>query len=396
MTVTSVEARAQVETLLATARQALGVTATFLSRMDGQTQRLEQVDSSVPLLFQEGYTQRQDRTLCQAVLDGDLPAVMPDLRKHPLAMTLPAAKFPRLRSYISVPVVLSDGSLYGTFCGAGLTADRGLSSRDKALMDVLARAAAMVLEPELREQERRDGLLSRFDPLMADGGPRILLQPIVALADGRRTGAEALSRFPVEWGTPPDVAFEQAHSVGVGDRLELLALRRAAGLLDSVDGYVSLNVSPSTLITPECRALLHGLPVERVLLELTEHDAVQDYDTVRSVLEPLRRKGLRLAIDDVGAGFSSLRHIVLTSPDVLKLDRSIIDGIAGDTVLRTLVASLVTFAHACSATLVAEGIERAEDAVVLRELGVDSGQGWYFGRPVEPAELAAVRTVVAA
>ena len=96
---------------------------------------------------------------------------------------------------------------------------------------------------------------------------------------------------------------------------------------------------------------------------------------------------MRLAIDDVGAGFSSLRHIVLTAPDVLKIDRSIVDGVAADPVLRTLVHSLVDLAHGCSAVVVAEGIETAADAATLADLGVELGQGWHLGRPGAPELL---------
>jgi GAF domain-containing protein len=100
------------------------------------------VESSVPFLFKEGVTQRQDMTLCQAIADKKLPAVMPNLKDFPFAMTLPASRMPRIRSYVSVPVVLSDGTTYGTFCAAGLTSDKALTKRDQSLMDVLAQAAA--------------------------------------------------------------------------------------------------------------------------------------------------------------------------------------------------------------------------------------------------------------
>ncbi|MCZ2813064.1 EAL domain-containing protein [Modestobacter sp. VKM Ac-2979] len=387
------DADQKVAELLRTAKESLQLSVAFLSRLDGTTQHLEVVESSVPFLFQEGNQQQQETSLCQAILDGELPAVIPDLRRHPAAMALPAARLPRIRSYVSVPVVLSDGELYGTFCAAGLTTDKGLTKRDQSLMTVLASAAAVLIEPSVRERERRGELLGRLVPVVSTGGPVVVLQPIVDLATGLRVGYEALSRFPAAWGKAPDVCFEEAHSVGLGHELELLALRRAADHLAVVEGYVAMNISPATLVQPEFAALMETLPLDRVLLELSEHDQVADYAALAAVLSPLRARGMRLAIDDVGAGFSSLRHIVITAPDVIKLDRSIVSGVDVDPVLTRLVSSLVEFGHGCGASVVAEGVETAAEASALRGLGVDLGQGWHFGRPELPSATVAPPTV---
>jgi EAL domain-containing protein (putative c-di-GMP-specific phosphodiesterase class I) len=379
----------QVADLLLIAKRSLGLSVSFLSRLDGTTQYLEVVESSVPFLFQEGNKQLQATSLCQAILDKKLPAVLPDLKAFPEAMRLPAARLPRIRSYVSVPVRLSDGTLYGTFCAAGLTSDQGLTKRDQSLMEVLAHAAAVIIEPDVRDRARHAEIAERLAPILATGGPAVVLQPIVDLATGQRVGAEALSRFPIQWGKPPDVCFAEAHSIGQGDRLEMLALQRAADYLDEVSGYVSMDVSPGTLLTTQCTDLLMEFRLDRVLLELSEHDQVVDYGALMAVLDPLRAAGMRLAIDDVGAGFSSLRHILLTAPDVIKLDRSIVDGVGSDPVLRSLVRSLVDFAEGCDARVVAEGVETGADAEVLRGVGVDYGQGWYYGRPGPAADLAA-------
>jgi EAL domain-containing protein (putative c-di-GMP-specific phosphodiesterase class I) len=380
----------QIADLLRTAKKSLRLSVAFLTRMDGTTQHLEVVESAIPVLFQEGVTQVQETSLCQAILDRKLPPVIPNLKDFPEAMKLPAARLPRIRSYVSVPVTLSDGTLYGTFCAAGLTADKELTKRDKSLMDVLASAASVIIEPQVKANALRTEVETRLAPVMAGGGPVIALQPIVDLASGTRVGAEALSRFPAEWGLAPDVVFEQAHGVGLGHELEVQALRRAAALLAGADGYVAMNVSPATLLTPGCTDLLRGLPLDRVLLELSEHDPVEDYDALNAALAPFRAGGLRLAIDDVGAGFSSLRHIVVTSPDVIKIDRSIVSGLDADPVLSTLVGSLVEFARGIDARVVAEGVETAAEAGVLRRLGVDYGQGWHFGRPAVPEPSTAV------
>jgi EAL domain-containing protein (putative c-di-GMP-specific phosphodiesterase class I) len=379
------DAESQIAELLHTARKSLRLSVAFLSRLDGTTQHLEFVDTSVPFLFQEGYRQQQDVTLCQAILDKKLPPVIPDLTVFPEAMKLPGAKMPRLRSYVSVPVTLSDGSLYGTFCAAGVTTDRDLTTRDRALMDVLASAAAVIIEPEVRAQERRTEISNRLGPVIAAGGPTVVLQPIVDLATGARIGAEALSRFPAAWGLAPDVCFAEAHSIGVGHQLELLALEGAAAHLADVEGHVSMNVSPATLLTAAFAEVLGTMPLDRVLLELSEHDQVEDYTALNATLAPFRAAGLRLAIDDVGAGFSSLRHIVVTSPDVIKIDRSIVSGLHRDPVLAKLVGSLAEFAHGCDVQVVAEGVETADEDFALRGLGVDYGQGWLYGRP-GPAE----------
>jgi EAL domain-containing protein (putative c-di-GMP-specific phosphodiesterase class I) len=311
---------------------------------------------------------------------------MPDARQVPEAVAMLPDHLPRIRGHVSVPVVLSDGAVYGTFCVFGLETDPDVSPRDLALMEVLAEAAALVIEPQVREEERQREIADRLAPVLADGGPAVVLQPIIDLTTGARSGAEALSRFPAAWGLTPDVVFADAHGIGEGDRLELLAISRAATLLEHVTGYVSMNLSPQTLLTPLAGRMLAALPLDRIVLELSEHDRVEDYDALRAALAPLRGRGMRLAIDDVGAGFSSLRHIVVTSPDIIKMDRSIVSGLDADPILAKLAQSLVDFAHSFDVGVIAEGVETAAEHAVLQDLGVDGGQGWLFGRPA-PADV---------
>lgn len=374
------EADAQIAALLNKARKSLGLSMAFLTRMEGDTQTLEVVDSSIPFI-KDGVKQDRSTSFCQAILDGKLPDVIPDVTEHDYAMSLPAARMPRIRKYISVPIVLSDGSLYGTFCVAGLRKDRELQARDRALMEVLADAARMIIEPRVADERRSAELSARFEPVVAAGGPDIVVQHVVSLPDGSVVGVEALSRFPPTWQLAPDVCFAQASEIGLGGELELLAVVRAAEAVDDVDGYVAINLSPSVLVGQRAQNLLSALPLDHIVLELSEHQAVGDYDELMTVLAPLRANGMRLAIDDVGAGFSSLRHIVRTGPDIIKLDREIVAGVVSDSVLPTVIRSLVQLADACGATTVAEGIETAADAAMLAELGVTHGQGWHFGRP---------------
>lgn len=379
----------QVAGLLRTARETLGLAFAFLARLDGTTHHLEVVDSAVPIDFHDGMTQPQATSLCQAILDGKAPPVIRDIAELPAARALPGVLASGIRSYVAAPVVLSDGRSYGTLCAAGFTAEPLLRERDDAVLKVLARAAAAIVEPELCERERLVQIRGRVERVLAAGGPRVLLQPVVALGSGVRVGAEALSRFPADWeGRTPDVCFAEAHDAGLGTSLEIAALRRAAAELPHVRGYLAMNVSPATILDPECGRLLAELPADRIVLELSEHDPVDDYPRLLAALAPLRAAGIQLAIDDVGAGYSSLRHIVMTAPDIIKLDRGIVAGVAGDRVLAALVRALVTFAAGGGARVVAEGIETAEDAAELADLGVGFGQGWHFGRPMAPQDLA--------
>ena len=378
------ETAQQVADRLHTARQSLGLGLAFLSRMDGTVQHLEVIDSVLPL--SDGMTQPQETSFCQAIMDGTLPPVIADVMQFPAAMRLPATE-QGIRSYISVPVRLSDGTVYGTFCGAGFTADPQLSDRDLALMEILAQAAAVVLEPEVHRRHRHADIENRLRPLINRGGPVVLLQPIVELATGRRVGTEALSRFPHEWHQPPDACFADAELIGERINLEIAALRRAAEYIPNVSGYIAMNISPATLFSPAGANFLAALPLQRIVLELSEHDPIDDYDALKAVLLPLRARGMRLAIDDVGAGFSSLRHIVATAPDIIKLDRSIVAGVADDSVLAVVVRAMVDLAGAVDAQVVAEGIETAADAVALSGLRVGLGQGWYFDRATTAADL---------
>jgi EAL domain-containing protein (putative c-di-GMP-specific phosphodiesterase class I) len=385
-------AERHVAELLRTARQGLGLSVAFLSRIDDTHQRIEFMDSELPVPERDdveggGRIQPLENTFCKAIMDGKLPTVIPDMRAYPEAMELPPARIAHVRSYVSVPVVLSDGSLYGTFCAAGYAPNNDLTERDLALMNVLARAASAIIEPYVRNKQRLGEIERRILPVIERGGPTVLLQPIVALHIRRRVGAEALSRFPQEWQLPPDVCFADAHAIGQGHRLEVLALQRAADHLGQVSGYVAMNVSPATLLTSPCTEFLDLLPLDRIVLELSEHEPVEDYDAVKAALAPLRARGMRLAIDDVGAGFSSLRHIVLTDPDVIKLDRSIVSGIAENPVLSVVTHALVELARAIRSGVVAEGVETEADAVVLEGLGVDLGQGWHFDRATTVSRL---------
>jgi len=117
------------------------------------------------------------------------------------------------------------------------------------------------------------------------------------------------------------------------------------------------------------------------VIEVTEHSRIDDYAAIRTAFEAARQRGLRLAIDDAGAGFASFNHILALAPDLIKLDLSLIRGVDTDPNRRSLAAALVSFSRQLGVDIIAEGIETPAELATLKELGVGYGQGFLLGRP---------------
>jgi EAL domain-containing protein (putative c-di-GMP-specific phosphodiesterase class I) len=170
--------------------------------------------------------------------------------------------------------------------------------------------------------------------------------------------------------------------VGLRAELELAAVQAALGSLAQlpIEMFVSINVSPETI----CAASFQDLVAEsgeRVVVEITEHAPIQDYDRMNEALTGLRSNNVRLAIDDAGAGYASLRHILRLEPDYIKLDRTLIHMIDSERSQQALAVGLISFAQSIEATIIAEGIERPAEVAMLEKLGVSYGQGFFFGKP---------------
>lgn len=267
---------------------------------------------------------------------------------------------------------------------AGSAGDGSAGSGSGSESGVLARFVASVLRPAASARlEVRRRVLEVLD------GRRFTMvyQPIVDLRSGATAGFEALARFDQAGLGPPDRVFADAAAVGLGVDLELAAVERALAALGSIPEHLTLsvNVGPETLASDALVPVLDAGRGRRVAVELTEHAAVQDYKLLESAIATLREHGVLLAIDDTGAGFASLAHIVKLAPDLVKLDRWIVEGVAADPVRRALVHALVGFAHELGARVVGEGIETRAELEALRDLGVELGQGYVLGRPGELA-----------
>ena len=224
---------------------------------------------------------------------------------------------------------------------------------------------------------------ARIRRVLERGEFDIAFQPIVELDSREIVGYEALSRFAAEPHRGPDEWFAEAHEVGLGPELELAAIRLACERSrDLPEGmFMAVNVSPVTAERPDLLALLAGCEVAEVVLEVTEHAQVEDYRRFRVAIARVRELGARLAVDDAGAGFSSLRHILELDAELIKLDGSLTHSLEQDPRRRSLAAALIEFGRESGASVLAEHIESELQLIELRRLGVHYGQGFHLGRP---------------
>jgi PAS domain S-box-containing protein len=285
-----------------------------------------------------------------------------------------------IRALAYVPLVV-DGQVRGVLEAGSADPDAPdrLALRLPALVE-FAGIAAAVLGASLVERAASAEVRKRITDILARRAFRPVFQPIVDLDRGVPIGFEALTRFAD--GTPPDQQFRAADSVGLRLRLEAATLRAALqaapGLPEAA--WLSVNVSPAFVLAGEPLRTILRETERPLVLEVTEEERIADYPAFRAALATLG-SGLRLAVDDAGAGFASLRHISELRPALVKVDRALVAAIDGDPVRQALLAGLRHFADATGCILVAEGIETDGELAALRTLGVQFGQGYLLGRP---------------
>ncbi|MCE7765380.1 EAL domain-containing protein [Pseudomonas putida] len=235
--------------------------------------------------------------------------------------------------------------------------------------------------------------LSALSAILAQRSIHSLFQPIMCLSEQRVFGHEALSRGPSN--SPlhaPLNLFSIARQAGRLTELEAACRESACRrfIAQQLQGKLFLNISPESLLEPHYPSGLTlklleqvGLPPSRVVIELTEHTPTDDFQLLSNALHHYRDMGFSIALDDLGAGYSSLRLWSELRPEYVKIDRHFIDGIHRDPLKREFVGSILQIARASKAQVIAEGIELVEELAVLREMGVDLVQGYLLGRPQE-------------
>ena len=230
----------------------------------------------------------------------------------------------------------------------------------------------------------RAGLSELADVLAGRKEPLLHVQPIVDTRRGTVSGYEALSRFD---GVRPDVMFELARQEELAVTLDIRVLRAALLLVGELPprAFLTVNLMPETLASRELGAFLaRAGDLSRLILEVTENERIGDYAAVSLNVSALRRAGGRLAVDDAGAGYANLQHILRLRPDLVKLDRELIRDIDRDDTKRVVVEMFGSFTNRIDASLVGEGVETAQELEVLAQLGVPMVQGYFLGKPALP------------
>lgn len=240
--------------------------------------------------------------------------------------------------------------------------------------------ASGLLGPGLAAQLRDADLRSEIERIIAERSFAPAFQPIVRLADGEPIAYEALTRFAD--GSPPERRFADAEAIGLGVELESATLRAAAEAAEGLppDALLSLNVSPAFVIGHGSVSELAACASRPIVLEITEREPIEDYAAFRKSVEGLD-VACDWAVDDAGAGYASLRHIIELRPRYVKLDRGLVTGINADPIRQALVAGMLHFATSIGVEIIAEGVETEAERLTLQHLGVALGQGFLFGRP---------------
>jgi EAL domain-containing protein (putative c-di-GMP-specific phosphodiesterase class I) len=324
---------------------------------------------------------------CGGLVAGEIPNVIRDAAGEEYVADLPITRSARIGSFIGVPLRLSDGTVYGGLCALGHLPDATLDERDVRFMSMLGELIVDDLDEQRRQERLRTDILELIETENLD----VAYQPIIDLRRDRCIGIEALARFPAPF-EKPDQTLSAAYELGLSLELERLVVRHAWKMLPRLGPgqFLALNLSPDALVELARRAnLRESLRLDQLVIEITEHTVVDSYLALHRELGPLRQRGLRIAVDDAGAGYASLRHVLELRPDFIKVDRSLINGIADDHARRVAVSAFLSLALDLGSRVVAEGVERPEDLATVRDLGLHAVQGYLLGRPTTSQDALA-------
>lgn len=375
-----------IDRTLARLREHLGMDIAYISEVTDTDIFVRALCApNLPNLPNEQIMLERETGFCHYIINGEIPPILHDVSAYPSVANLAMRTDFDIQAFIGLPLLRPDRSVYGTLCCISHKPNPTLNERDLETIKLFAEFAVEQIDGELEDRKVTDERGRRIQSIWDQNLLRINLQPIVRLSNMSYSGFEALARFNTNPYRSPDKWFLEASLAGRGVELEVEAVHIALRSLPRLPSTCSLsvNVSPECLNAEELNDLLSKQEPSQIILELTEHTEIENYGLLIQSVQKFQKMGYRIAVDDAGAGYTSLSHIVQIQPDQIKLDRSLTRNIHRDKARRSLARALVFFANETGAEIVAEGIEKVEEMNTLTELGVDFGQGYFFDEALE-------------
>ena len=384
----SATAQADIERLLALTHRHLGMDVAWLSAFTDTTQIIVAASGDTAAMnVVVGNSTTLNGSYCVRVLTGTLPPVITDARRDLITRDLPVTADLRIGAYAGVPWHGPDGTPAGMLCCFSRHPEPALDLQATRFLNFIADVLSEHLTSDVLGQRHTiQHARTTIDTILRTNALNPVFQPVIRLHDGVTVAYEALSRFPADIFATPAKAFATAAYCGRGVDLELLAVQRALQHRRALPPgtWLGLNLSAEALLTDRVQRILLDHADQQIGVELTEHTPVADYPQLTIVTERLRTAGVQIVVDDAGAGYAGLSHILRLRPDTIKLDIALVRDIDTDPAKAALTRSLTAFAAEIGAALVAEGIETPAELRTLRELGVGYGQGYLLARPAPP------------
>jgi diguanylate cyclase (GGDEF)-like protein len=284
----------------------------------------------------------------------------------------------------------------------GRTPEQLMQCAETALLEAWKTQAATLVYSERKAEELVAGwdLETQLANALEHGDLVMNYQPKLSLPKREVVGCEALMRWnrPDAGNVPPEIFIDVAEMTGQIDPLTRFSFQRALRQLGEWpknlgDVGVAVNVAPSIICNPGLvdviRSAAGPVPLERLTVEVTENALMVDRERSHRVLEELREMGVRISIDDFGTGYSSLAYLKQVPADEIKIDKSFVMNMLADEADARIVAQVVSLGHSFGLEVVAEGVESAEVAAKLADMGCDYAQGFHYAKPLPPKDFPA-------
>ncbi|WP_370314728.1 EAL domain-containing protein [Thalassolituus sp.] len=372
-----------ITSLIRSAREKLRMEVGFVSQLVSGMRVFRYVDAAMSVsVIHPGDANFLEESFCQRVIDGRLPQLMPDARAHPAASKLKATQEMPVGAHISVPVTLSDGSVFGTFCLFSRYAIPGLNHRSLAMVRIFADIIAELVDKASNSDPQSVHLRREITGLFAEKALTFEPQAILDLNTRKVLGYELKPVLNHCGGSLccAELMIREADRLGLSSMTGVVLMESMSAEIARLESsaYFVINITPAMLLKFDFTEWLSPEVSRRVVLEFSEHDQISGYLEINQRLQELRDAGMRVSVDGAGAGYASLRHILQLRPEFIKLDSSLIRGVSENRDQQALVEAVLLFARSQGCELLAEGIDDNRDLEYLIHAGLSTGQGPYF------------------